>query len=380
MSVKPHLVLFFTRRMSLAKWHESGMLNREIALYRELVNRGVKVSFVTYGGHDDQEFAKTLPGIEVCSNTFRLPRRWYERAIPFVHRRVLANCDVIKTNQTQGGEIAARSARLFDKPLIARCGFMWSKFEALHHGENSPQARDADQEERKLFSSAYKVVVTTPEMEESVNCRVSTRSPVSVIPNFVDINQFINAHRTGVREFDLVFVGRLVPQKNVESLLAAIQPLNVRLLMIGGGGDVPIWKQRYAHLSDRVTWIGNVEHAQLATHLQRAKAYILPSHFEGHPKTLIEAMACGLPVVATNVDGIRGVVEHDRTGCLANTDPSSLRVAIECVLSDSEMRQRLGEAARIEAVERFSLDRIVEMELNVIQEACGVRETQTQAA
>ena len=123
-----HLVLFFTRGVSLQTWASVGSLEREIALYLRLGEKGVHVTFITYGGSGDLQYASQHDGIEILCNRWNLPPRWYERLLPFLHARILRSADVIKTNQTNGADVALRAARIWRKPLIARCGYMWSEF------------------------------------------------------------------------------------------------------------------------------------------------------------------------------------------------------------------------------------------------------------
>ena len=90
--------------------------------------------------------------------------------------------------------------------------------------------------------------------------------------------------------------------------------------------------------------------------------YLHPSLYEGHPKTLIEAMACGAAVLATDVSGIRQVVRHGQTGWLTATDAAALREGIVTLLGDAALRERLGRQARRFVLEHYALDRIVARE------------------
>jgi glycosyltransferase involved in cell wall biosynthesis len=117
-----------------------------------------------------------------------------------------------------------------------------------------------------------------------------------------------------------------------------------------------------------VRLLGNVQHRQLPGILKSADLFVLPSRYEGHPKTLIEAMACGLPVVGTDVPGIREIIQHGENGYLCGTSPEEIREAIRVILGDSERRVRMGRNAREFVVEHFALDRIVEKELALLEE------------
>ena len=309
-SCNHHLVLFFTRRTSLRTWHDLGILDRELAMYRRLINRGMRVTLITYG-RDDGKLAESLPEFAVCHNRWGLPRRIYEHALHRLHARELRTATLIKTNQTNGADIALRAARFWRKPLIARCGYLWSATEIRNHGPNSVQARRALQVEQRVFPASDRVVVTTQDMANAVSTRFpSVSSRVSVIPNFVDTERF----RPSASEqpgFDLIYVGRLSAEKNVPALLEAVRQLDVQLLIVGGGEDQARWQANHREQASTVKWIPRVANIELPGLLRRAKAFVLPSHYEGHPKALLEAMACGCPVIGTNVPGIRELIQHE---------------------------------------------------------------------
>ncbi len=117
-----------------------------------------------------------------------------------------------------------------------------------------------------------------------------------------------------------------------------------------------------------VNFLGNVPHRQLPEILNNVSLFILPSYYEGHPKALLEAMACGLPVIGTDVTGIRELIHHRETGYLCGTSAGEIRVAIKEVLSDIDLCNYMGRNARNYVVEHFKLERVVEMELALLEE------------
>ena len=367
-----HLVLFFTRRVSLEAWNKTGIFEREVALYRRLQEHQVKVTFVTYGDRRDLQHAARIPGIRILCNRWGLPPRTYERWLLWLHAPWLRLADVIKTNQANGADVALKASRRWRKPLIARCGYMWSEFVAHQQGRDSPTTEEARRVEARVFSAAQRVVVTTPMMVADVGRRIPKAAEHTVlIPNYVDTEVFAPPDNED-KDCDLIFVGRLSPQKNVAALLEAIHPLDVRINLVGDGELRPVLQDRFAGLNGRVRWLGNVPNSELPAYLNRARVFVLPSHYEGHPKTLIEAMACGLPVIGADSPGIRELIRHGETGYLCGTDPVSIRAAIQTLLADFSLRLRLGAAARQYAVENFALDRIVELEFALLHEVLSV--------
>ena len=189
-----HLGVFLTRGMSLAAWDEVGMLEREMALYRRLASRGVKVTLMSYGGPAELAYASRFPGIGVCANTGGLTPAQYERSVEQVHERALSTVDVFRSNQTNGADVALRVARHFGRPMVARCGYLWSAFAGRECGNSSPEAAHARAIEEAVFTDADRIVVTTPAMAADVAGRLpQVAEKLMVTPNYVDTDLFAPA-------------------------------------------------------------------------------------------------------------------------------------------------------------------------------------------
>ncbi len=366
------LTLFFTRGMSLQAWAKSGLLNREAAIYRRLLKSGWEVGFVTYGGRDDLALAGELAPIRVLANSWSLPGRAYRLLLPWLHRSWLRQTDVIKTNQTDGADQALRAARWHGRPLVARCGFPYAATMARIYGPDSAQAKRGLRLEEKVFSGADRVAVTTPAMAQEIETRLPrTAAKIRIIPNYVEANRFRPLEPRPPAQWDLIYVGRLSSEKNVDLLLRAIRPLDLSVLIIGDGELGPGLREEFADLGSRVEWRSRVDNAELPELLNQGCIFCQPSRFEGHPKALIEAMSCGLAVVGSDVIGIREIISHGRNGLLCRLEEEDLRDKIQTLAQDPELRARLGRAARQSVEERFDLDKIAAMELEMLHSAAG---------
>ncbi len=373
-----HLVLFFTRGVSLQSWKDAGILERELALYRRLMGRGVRVSLVTYGDGSERKFAERIPGISILCNDRRLPQAVYAFFLPLLHGAALNGATVFKTNQLDGADVAIRAAVYWRKPLIARCGYMRSFILEKELGASSPTARLMRRQEDRAFETARKIVVTTAALRDDVVTRVPTAEEKTVvIPNYVDTSLFQPVDRDETSG-GILFVGRLSPEKNLRALLDAIRPLDVNLTIVGEGSLRTALEERSADMASRIRWRGIVPNAELPKHMDKAALYVQPSLYEGHPKTLIEAMACGLPVIGGDSPGIRDLIRHGETGWLCGTDPAGIREAIQTLMSRPDLRKQLGENARRHALDHFSLDRVVDLELSVLSEAAASGTTSAQ--
>ena len=189
------------------------------------------------------------------------------------------------------------------------------------------------------------------------------RFPVQVIPNGVDIEFFIPAHSKPARNESLLrilFVGRFQQQKNLPFLfrqVAQLAPTTFELHLVGDGPE----KQRLERLARKlgiasaITWHGWLPPAALPQMYQSADCLVNPSLYEGMSNVVLEAMACGLPVIASRVPGNAELVGEGETGFLFDLqEPDSLMNAIGQLMNDRDLCARLGAAARNRVTKNFS--------------------------
>lgn len=362
---KSGLALFFTLGVSLEYWQQAGYLQREANYYQRLGEAVGPITWITYGGEADQEIAASLDGIRVLSNIEKLSSQQFAEQIGQRYTQELADIAIFKSNQIKGAQAAIRAAHTFPGKAVIRCGYLLSRFRA----NENPTLRmkfGLWRQERALFKQAAHVFLPT---REDVNYaqRWYRLKHTSVLPNFVDTEQF-KPRAGGERTKGLIgFVGRLVPQKNLPTLLkAAASVEGARLRIIGEGEQEAQLRALAQSLSLPVEFTGNVAHEEIPTLLADCQCFVLPSLYEGMPKALIEAMALGLPVIATAVDGSDALIRHKETGWLAQ-DPSieSLAEGLRALLNDSELSATVGAAARELVVRQFSKEAVLDKEIQV---------------
>jgi glycosyltransferase involved in cell wall biosynthesis len=197
----------------------------------------------------------------------------------------------------------------------------------------------------RMLLRRARVVIAVSEQLAGAARGVGARD-VRWIPNGVEIPAEVGAEADPP---EVLFVGRLSPEKGIHELAEAARGLN--LVVAGDGPLRPLVPDA----------LGFVPHEEVERLLARAAVVVLPSHREGLPMALLEAMAHGRAVVATPVGGIPGLVEDGRTGLLVPPgDAGALRAAIDRLLADPELRRRLGEAARERVTELCSWERVVD--------------------
>jgi glycosyltransferase involved in cell wall biosynthesis len=186
---------------------------------------------------------------------------------------------------------------------------------------------------------------------------------IVVIPNAIDPADWADAQSRvpdqNPRLYPITFLGRLDPIKNVPGLVAAAAGAgDVHLHIFGQGEDREAIERTIRDTGMHATMHGAVASPQRA--LAQSGMLILPSFAEGFGLVLIEAMAAGVPVVASDIPGIRDVVRNGETGLLVPPGlPGPLTQAIRNLVEDPALRQRLISAAKKDVVERFTWDAVL---------------------
>jgi glycosyltransferase involved in cell wall biosynthesis len=217
---------------------------------------------------------------------------------------------------------------------------------------------------RRVLQRAVAVVANSPSLATFAG-RADGRA-VEVVPNGVDSAFFTPAEISPNGPFRLLFVGRLHPQKNPAFFVSALAALRRRTSLsfaadvVGDGRQAASLRDQAARLgvADAITWRGWVDHRTLREHYRAAHCFISPSPREGMPNAVVEAMACGLPVLASRVPGHDDVVRHGATGYLFGLDDVDDFIRhVELLMTDRGLRARLGACAREWAASEFSWDR-----------------------
>lgn len=207
---------------------------------------------------------------------------------------------------------------------------------------------------RRLARQSAALVGVSEGVRQSLLAQGLPADKTVAIPNGIDLTRF--GEPGGEREAGLVMTARFARQKDHATLidamaLLAAQGLRPRLQLAGTGPLMARMQARVerAGLGGKIVFLGH--HGDVPALLRSQRIYVLATHFEGMPLALVEAMAAGCACIASDVIGVRGVIEHERTGLLVREgDAPALAAAITRLLRDSVLAGRLGAAARERAL------------------------------
>lgn len=240
---------------------------------------------------------------------------------------------------------------------------------------SSGETSDIKLLKRSLMGKFFYPLIKRVDAVVSV-CKQSTRElinggfseeRIAEIPNGVDLDRFVQRPpRQGLKGPIITFVGRLDRYKGVDFLLEAFkrvitQNSNSRLLIVGTGPDETLLKDKTVrlHLEENIQFLGKRE--DVFSLLLDSDIFVLPTLSEGMSNVLLEAMACGLPVVTTSVGGNCDLISNGHNGLLVPPgDSDALGEALIEILHDAALAGRLGDEARKTVQENYSLEFITD--------------------
>jgi D-inositol-3-phosphate glycosyltransferase len=248
---------------------------------------------------------------------------------------------------------------------------------AIGVGEDEPELRI--ETERGLAQNCHHIVAPTEkEKEELIRHYGALPERIGVVPCGVNLEQFKPVSKESARQYlgfanddkIILFVGRIDPLKGIDKLIKAIPYLQniqgLRLVIIGGGEHSQREIEQLQelscdlHIQDFVTFPGLIKHEQLPYFYSAADACIVPSYYESFGMVALESLACGTPVIATNVGNLKSVIRQGETGyVITDNAPHHLADKIALLLSRPGTDTEAALSIRA-SVSRFSWSNIAE--------------------
>jgi D-inositol-3-phosphate glycosyltransferase len=291
------------------------------------------------------------------------------------------NYPLIHTNYWMSGWVGLQIKQVSNIQLIHTYHSLGAvKYQSI---KKPPSAQNRLAVERQILEQANCVVATSPQEQEHLRSLVSRRGIIEMIPCGTDVDTFHLIPKADARasvgflpqEKVVLYVGRFDPRKGIETLVRAFAELSkktksstlqvpLRLVIVGGcqeGGTDADEKERIESLVKdlgievQTTFAGRIGHERLAAYYTAADVCVIPSHYEPFGLVAIEAMACGTPVIASDVGGLKFTVVPGETGLLVPPqDVSGFAMAIEEVLSGQHWSTHVRQQAADWVHQNFS--------------------------
>ena len=291
--------------------------------------------------------------------------------------------DLIHSHYWLSGLVGRQLQQWWDIPHVTMFHTLGAVKNAVDTGIREPEVRIKS--EKEIIKDCHRIIAPTGrEKDYLINYYNASPETISIIPCGVNLDIFRIIEKEIARnslgfngEGIILFVGRIVPIKGIDKLLMALNHLEnierLRLLVIGGDKKCQDEVNRLRRLSkslkieSSVTFLGLVEQEKLPYFYSAADVCVFPSHYESFGLVALESLACGTPVVATDVGGIRSVVRDGETGYIVlDNVPQLLAEKITLALSTPRAKTDASCSIR-ESVFKFSWSNIAEATLQEYQ-------------
>jgi len=371
-----NVLITFTYGVTLEQWYNSGIIFRELELYKRLTQKNVNFNLLTYGDHKDLNYPEVLGTIKVFPVGKYLTSKFSKfqsLLLPLRLNQLFKGIDIIKTNQMEGSLIACVGKLLYGKKLIIRCGYEWLR----------TYLSDYETKKKKNYFKflfrytwmyliefiSYKLadgIILTNERDIQFIIQKfrlkKKKKKIRIFYNFVDVELF-KPLKLKKKDKSVLYIGRLTHEKNLFNLINAFRDLDgFTLDIIGKGPLEDKLKQTTKELDIKINFLGRFPNNKLPEIINQYQIFILPSYYEGNPKVLLEAMSCGIPCIGTNVIGINDILNHKKNGYLCDHSSNSIKNAINFLYENRDLGEKIGQNGRNFIMKNCSLDLIANKE------------------
>jgi len=197
------------------------------------------------------------------------------------------------------------------------------------------------------------------------------KEKIRLIPAGIDTNKFSPKNRVERDKIRIIGAGNLISRKGFLYLIDAVKllkDLDFELVIIGQGPEEEMLRTRARELGNKVIFKGQVPFSLIQEEYRSSDIFCNPTLSEPFGQVNLEAMACGLPVVGSNVGGLKEIITEDTGIRVEPGDVRALSEALRMLISDEKLRRKLGHAARKRAVEFYSWDVIASKYVDVYRE------------
>ena len=357
---------------------------RSIDTFREaFTDMGHNVFIFAQKAHDyedSQPFIFRYPALEVpWANDYAFPVP-FSPAVDFVVPSL--KLDVIHSHHPfLLGETAANKAKSLNLPMVFTFHTRYDEYTHYVPFDLEITKMVLDRWMARYLEKCQHIITPSESIKHILRDQ-GIEGDITAIPTGINIAPFQEADGQVVRDklgwgddIVLISVGRLAKEKNFETLLrAAAQVMrerqHVRLVIVGGGLEEKSLSKLAEELgiASQVEITGTIPFEEVPTYLKAADIFCFASVTETQGLVTMEAMAADLPIVAVAATGTSDAVEHGKDGLLTENDPTALAAALEQVIDDAGLRQRLMDGAK-EKVQWFDMHRQAERMLLAYEQA-----------
>ncbi|MFC1667381.1 glycosyltransferase family 4 protein [Candidatus Omnitrophota bacterium] len=321
--------------------------------------RGIPFSFI-YTSGDRAVFSLLLKRF----TSFLVLLQYYFLTF-IIYNRKLKTIDAALVYHVSGGVCPVLCNRFFNHKMNILTRYSWSWNLFIKKTRNAIEQKLFAFFEKFVLDNSNIIFPATEDLGKCVGEIVSAASPnLVLLPNWIDCDRFKPIRLE--KEYDIIAVGRLTAQKNHMLLLESVRLYEkesnqkLKVLIVGSGA----LRQKISDFASdnfiNLTIIEKIPNDKMPYYYNKSMIYAMSSRYEGHPKALLEAMACGIPAIGTDVTGINSVIQDGERGILCKEEPHGLKDKMRLLFTNKEKRDYVGRNSRDYVLSNCSFDNVME--------------------
>ncbi len=348
---------------------EEGIGNYVYNLSKKLIENGHKVTIITRGSWNKTQ-NEVIDGVEIIKVQFIPLYPFYMSLhgifVNKIFRSLESRIDIVHIHSPLPPFIETSLPLITTVHTPMLVDFNYVKITSFYSLLSKISARLISYSlELKLLRTSDIVTTVSESVAQEFKNYYFDNGKIVVVGNGVDETFFVPVQNSIEKENQyIMYAGHIDREKGLFDLLecgkyVCYQRPDILFLLAGKGRDFDTLKKKAKKLGlqDKFIFLGQVGREQLVGLYQHSAVFAFPSYHEGIPTVLLEAMSCGLPIIATNVRGNRDLIIHGKNGILVPPrSPKEMADAILMLLDDGNLRKELGTNARKTIEEKYTWD------------------------
>ena len=371
-----NIVYFLTYGYSLETWNESSALEREVKYFNLLSkNLGYKFFIITYGDESDLQYSDLFLCSEIIP-LYKYKKHFNSKLLNFfnsltfprkIKNIIKEDVHITKQNQLLGSWVSFIFKKITGSKFFIRTGYDMYFFSKAENKSYVKQKLYMMLTFFGLNSADLYSVTSRADYDFLLKSFNFKRKKLKILRNWVEDSQSIKILN---RNEKLISIGRLEYQKNYQYLVKELSGQDIPLIIYGSGSKKEELLKLSKNLNVNLEIIDSISNSELINSLQNIKYFILPSHYEGNPKALLEAMSAGCIVFASNINNHNEIINHRVNGFLFDLHKGSLNDVLSQVINNSNFNREELESISKNAVktinDEYSISKILNEEKNML--------------
>ena len=370
--MKKNLCLFFSNDTSLNDWKNSGVLDREINYYHKFLKQKYNLIFLTFGDKKNKliknPFFKKIKVVPVYEKFYRPKNYIFKNIFNIILPSIILKklkFNLIKVNQVSGGLSGILTSVFLKKKLLIRVGWEPNLFyKELNASFVKKYLNKIVSFIIYNFGKNFSVSSSYIKKYVLSNLIFKKNKKIDVIENYIDLKTFKKL-KINKKKKKIIVISRLSKQKNLKFLINSLENSDISVDIIGDG-DQKIELKAYAKkLNVKINFLGRKPNNKIPKILNKYSVYVICSKIEGNVKTLLEAMACELICIGSNVEGINNIISNKKNGFLVNNS-KELKKTLFNIFKDLNKSRFMQKEARRRVLKYNSIDKFFYKELKIL--------------